>query len=336
MAGGVPINSLQDLLMLRELQTQEDQSKPSYMAMKALSDGVAAGIAEKQEAAKTKKKQEDAFAKAQQIANTNSGKITTKIDEEGNQSYSIISGGETSTKPTSVQIAASKAGIVQGLGGGQDFALLDQIANKAQIENKMELDADIAESKSAVQKNLYDMTNKMSDDFRSMASIKDYGEIRRAGANIESAYQQAIAPETKDKNAADQALIVSFNKMLDPGSVVRESEFARTPQGQALLAKLSGKVAAITAGGVGLTDQNRLELFNMSQALVNNAKSFAENDASIIRNQAEAFGVPEAGVFGDFFSSSNQTSFSTVSEAIAANLPAGTEILIGGRRAVVE
>ena len=88
---GIQITSLQDLLMLRELK---NQSNPTYTAMKALSDGVAMGISEKQEAAKTKKKQEDAFAKAQEVANTNSSKITTKIDEEGNQSYSIISGSE--------------------------------------------------------------------------------------------------------------------------------------------------------------------------------------------------------------------------------------------------
>jgi hypothetical protein len=36
------------------------------------------------------------------------------------------------------------------------------------------------------------------------------------------------AKTSKDKSAVDQALIMLFQKMLDPGSVVREGEYART------------------------------------------------------------------------------------------------------------
>ena len=50
----VPINSLQDLLTIRELK---NQANPTYSAIKALSDGVALGISEQQEKAKKKKEE---------------------------------------------------------------------------------------------------------------------------------------------------------------------------------------------------------------------------------------------------------------------------------------
>jgi len=81
MAGGVPINSLQDLLLLRELR---DQADPFKSGIKALAQGVSAGIAERQEEAKANKQREANFAQFSKIAenNTNSGKLIKKLSIE--------------------------------------------------------------------------------------------------------------------------------------------------------------------------------------------------------------------------------------------------------------
>lgn len=79
MANGVPINSLSDLLMLRELR---DQARPGFSAMKALSDGVQIGIAQEQEDARLRKIKEEEFNRALRLqeAKTNSNKINNLRD----------------------------------------------------------------------------------------------------------------------------------------------------------------------------------------------------------------------------------------------------------------
>ena len=86
---GIQINSLQDILMLRELK---NQANPTYSAMKALADGVAGGIEEE----RAKKKQtkamaehnENVFKQYSNFNNSNSKRIeklqpSLKLNKEG-------------------------------------------------------------------------------------------------------------------------------------------------------------------------------------------------------------------------------------------------------------
>ena len=69
--------------------------------------------------------------------------------------------------------------------------------------------------------------------------------------------------------AAEQALSVMFQKMLDPGSVVREGEFARTRDGQSFIAAVEGRMQQIFEGGTGLTEDTIRELVNSAEVLNN-------------------------------------------------------------------
>jgi hypothetical protein len=73
-----------------------------------------------------------------------------------------------------------------------------------------------------------------------------------------STMQEALK-ESKGENlvAVDQALITIMNKMMDPQSVVRESEYARTPGDLALINRVKGAFEKIQKGGAGLTDEDR-------------------------------------------------------------------------------
>ena len=56
-----------------------------------------------------------------------------------------------------------------------------------------------------------------------------------------------------DMLASSQLILISFNKLLDPGSVVRESEYARSATGQSALETLKGYADKLAQGGAGVT-----------------------------------------------------------------------------------
>lgn len=53
-------------------------------------------------------------------------------------------------------------------------------------------------------------------------------------------------------NAGGQAVLVTFQKILDPGSVVRESEFDRSREGISLMQRAQGAYERLTGGGPGI------------------------------------------------------------------------------------
>jgi hypothetical protein len=74
-------------------------------------------------------------------------------------------------------------------------------------------------------------------------------------------------------SAGSQGILVTFQKILDPGSVVRESEYARSSSGLSLLSQLEGKYQTIEAGGAGVP-------ISVLQEYVDLARQFAENQAA--------------------------------------------------------
>src|SRR5439155_2391272 len=115
---------------------------------------------------------------------------------------------------------------------------------------------------------------------RSTTGIKD---IQRNYNNMKSAYDRLDSGQANDLNATTQAIITPFNKIMDPSSVVRESEYARSPEGQSLLASLEGKANALTQGGPGLTKQSLKEFVSLAETFANNAQKSikAQNDQAV-------------------------------------------------------
>ena len=64
--------------------------------------------------------------------------------------------------------------------------------------------------------------------------------------------------------AIDQTLVTIFNKILDPTSVVRESEYARTGDNMGFVNALRGKADQIMKGGAGLTSIERKALVKIA------------------------------------------------------------------------
>ena len=81
-------------------------------------------------------------------------------------------------------------------------------------------------------------------------------------------------------NAASQAILVTFQKILDPDSVVRESEYARSKQGIALMDRIRGQWMQMTEGGAGVP-VSELKAF---VALASNWVDASRESATRIKN----------------------------------------------------
>jgi hypothetical protein len=91
----------------------------------------------------------------------------------------------------------------------------------------------------------------LRNDFNNNKVVQAYQVVSQNAINARNAWAMAEkALKTGGSlNTPTQVIITSLNKIMDPKSVVRESEYARTAQGQSLLNRLEGWFTKITQGG---------------------------------------------------------------------------------------
>ena len=99
--------------------------------------------------------------------------------------------------------------------------------------------------------------DKASKEVRKLAS--EYGNMR-------DAYEQYAANPNNAgaRNVATQVIINAFNTMIQPNSVVRESEYARTEEGVAYLDRVEAYLAKIIRGGSVIPDSELKALVDQS------------------------------------------------------------------------
>lgn len=150
-------------------------------------------------------------------------------------------------------------------------------------------------------------------EFNAIPSVKNYNEIKRQYNNVNSVINsyKGDTRRSKGNNAKDQVLITTFNKILDPISVVRESEFARTAEGQGLLDKIQGAADKMVKGGSGLSPKERNEVFDAIQTMYNAQEQEARRYAQYYGELAERYGINPADVIGGMGFDSNNTSSNT-------------------------
>lgn len=255
---GIPINSLQDLLVLRELK---NQANPTYSAMQALSQGVAAGIAQKQEEAKKKKEESERLSKIQSmIGKTNSNKIKTMIDKEGGVSYTI--------EPT------------------------EQDNLKIQREERL-----IRKQEDTLKQQELNNATKLRQEFINRPEVKDFVTVSTNVKAMEGLLNRALV--TGDKNnlvAVDQGLITMYNKLTDPASVVRESEYARTPGNLPFINRLQGAIAKVQTGGAGLTNEDRKALVEGAKIIIKERGSQYNSTLNEYNDLAAQYGLDNSMV----------------------------------------
>lgn len=124
---------------------------------------------------------------------------------------------------------------------------------------------------------------------------KQAGRIRKVKAALEDYNKN---PGGKSLMPVDQALITIFNKMMDENSVVRESEYARTQDDQAVLSAIRGKIKKILSGGAGLTDVERNSLVQMIEEFRKVAEEKFKDHSTRYKGIANDWGFDPGHILG--------------------------------------
>lgn len=139
-------------------------------------------------------------------------------------------------------------------------------------------------------------TTELRKEFNQRPEIKEMNTVMPKFAALDKAMEESRV--TGNKVAADQAMITLFNKMTDPNSVVRESEYARTPQNLSLINRLKGKIAKVQQGGAGLTDEDRKAILSMAKQFKVAYQDTFNTVANEYTDYAKGFGIDPEMVIG--------------------------------------
>lgn len=124
-------------------------------------------------------------------------------------------------------------------------------------------------------------------------------ERRSAVAKIDSGLKQLESGNFRDST---QILITAFNKLLDEISVVREGEYERTSEGQALKDRIVGSIDRLQRGGTSLTRENLQQLGQAAKELAQSVGTAHEEELRNVREGIEKtlddYKIPQDRVFG--------------------------------------
>jgi len=123
------------------------------------------------------------------------------------------------------------------------------------------------------------IAHQLRGELRADPYVKNWKDIDQKYEVMQAAYDKAKSGNLKSYVAVDQALITLYNKMTDPTSVVRESEYARTAENQSVVNALLGKIDKWRQGGAGLTPVEREALVEMGREFYT---KYAENYNQIV------------------------------------------------------
>lgn len=101
-----------------------------------------------------------------------------------------------------------------------------------------------------------------------------------------------------DKNGGSQAVLVTFQKILDPTSVVRESEYARSAQGISMLGRIQGYIERLEAGGAGVPDAELAGMVETARQMLAEMSDYTSNQRSRIEAAARKYEIDPILIFG--------------------------------------
>jgi hypothetical protein len=134
----------------------------------------------------------------------------------------------------------------------------------------------------------FDQEEKLRKEFQ--ARTKVYGELGTTYSNIESSAKVKTGP-------GDIALITGFMKMLDPGSVVRETEFATARDTAGLYTRLENSLKKAESGQF-LQPKQREEFVNLAKQYLDSAQKKAGDDKKALGVVVKNYKLNPDNVFG--------------------------------------
>lgn len=170
-----------------------------------------------------------------------------------------------------------------------------------------------------------DYEMKVRKEFHALPNVKEF-----LGIKPQYDRMQAALSESKKGGslvAVDQALINTFNKMIDPRSVVMVSEYARTARDLSLVNQLKGKMEKLVSGGAGLTSEEREAIARMAKNFYDVSKTSYDASADFYTDITVDGGGDPKRVIMPY---TDIRSFNSEQEARNANLKNGTPIIVNG------
>ena len=134
----------------------------------------------------------------------------------------------------------------------------------------------------------------LAKEYRSHPEVKAANAIRTSQGKLEAMVKRAATSKT---GAADMALIFGFMKTLDPGSTVREGEFANAENSGGIDARISNVYNSIVQGK-RLTPKQRQEFLEASRDMAKIHEDRAAAIADEYRDTASRFGMDPEQVVG--------------------------------------
>lgn len=133
--------------------------------------------------------------------------------------------------------------------------------------------------------------NPIQDDFEK--GTKDFQAIKQKSQQMDALYQQYLKDPSQSRTFIDQGIITLYSKINDPTSVVRESEYARTPEGVSAINHIQGYFDKLQHGGSGITGNDLKDAVTAAKSLVEGSQAKYDEELKKAKSKARAAGVPE-------------------------------------------
>lgn len=124
--------------------------------------------------------------------------------------------------------------------------------------------------------------------------------ILKEAAKGKIGIDRAVSMVDRGSGVGDEALLMSWQKGMDPLSVVRESEFARTQTGQGVIAKIDMMIKQATGQG-RLTPEIRKEILGAMRDLQGSYSKYAGSKLSTIDSAVREYALTPENVYGSFY-----------------------------------
>jgi len=218
-----------------------------------------------------------------------------------------------------------KAGIDAGLTQQETLKTIAATKKLDAETQKIILETEAMQKQGALDpEKIFEQERKLAKEYQ--ANTKNFTDVQEAYRRIQAA---------EDNAAGDLSLIFSYMKMLDPGSVVREGEFANAQNAAGVPQRVVNLYNKLLEGE-RLGDKQRKQFRGQAEKLFG-AAGKRENEVrsgleKVIKNYGlnaeNVFTTPRAETIGN---KQQSQVFNTMAEAEAAsaNMPKGTRIQVG-------
>jgi hypothetical protein len=141
----------------------------------------------------------------------------------------------------------------------------------------------------------FNATRSLRNDF-----VRETSAAREVQNQFRLMQSALEAARRGDMAAGSQGVLVTFQKILDPTSVVRESEYARSASGQSLLSRIEGAAQKLAQGGAGVPVQELEAFVKMAEQFARNQATAAKETQAQINAIAQEYDIDPAHITREY------------------------------------